>query len=126
MKYSRKVTNMDEVVFTPASLLDLLSQIDELSEYPVGVSTTLDGNVQVTVGDSVYQVDCDLAEEVPVDENVVEQVSDINEDTYQEIVDEDEFEEVSVESGLIKEFVKTLAIGGLARLAGKAAKDALN
>lgn len=117
---------MDEVVFTPSALLDLLSQVDELSEYPVGVSTTLDGDVQVTIGDSVYQIDCEHAEEVPVDDDVVEQVSDINEDAYQEIIDQDEFEEVSVESGLIKEMIKTLAIGGLARLAGKAAKNALN
>lgn len=126
MKYSNEVTIMDEVVFTPSALLDLLSQVDELSEYPVGVSTTLDENVQVTIGDSIYQIDCEQAEEVPVDGDVVEQVSNINEDAYQEIIDEDEFEEVPVESGLIKEMVKTLAIGGLARLAGRAAKSALN
>lgn len=115
---------MEQVLLTPSALLDFLLQVDELDDMTVSVSETADGNIQVLIGDSVYSIDCSNAEQVEVEPEAVDQVSDINEEAYEDIVDSnDNVEEVDVEAGLIKELVKTLAVGGLARLAGKAVKD---
>lgn len=115
---------MEQVLLTPSALLDFLLQVDELGDMTVSVSETADGNIQVLIGDSVYSIDCSNAEQVEVEPEAVDQVSDINEEAYEDIVDSnDNVEEVDVEAGLIKELVKTLAVGGLARLAGKAVKD---
>ena len=38
---------MDSIVFTPASLIDLLSQIEELKDYDIGISETIDGQIQL-------------------------------------------------------------------------------
>ena len=36
-----------EILFTPSSLLDLLSKVDELKEYPVGLTETFDGGLEL-------------------------------------------------------------------------------
>lgn len=113
------------VVFTPASLMDFLVQIDELGDLPVTVAETPDGNLQVAIGESVYSVDCSKAEQVEVPQDVVEEVDDVNEQAYVDLVNESDSVDF-VEGGIVSEVVKTLAIGGLARLAGKVVKDALN
>lgn len=106
-----------EIVFTPASLLDILSKIDELSQYEVGLTTTLDGQLQLQVGDSVYDLTSESdVNNVNVDDSVVDDVSEINEDAYDQIVDSEGEEAQPIESGLIKEMIKTLAIGGVVRL----------
>lgn len=106
-----------EIVFTPASLLDIISKIDELSEYEVGLTTTLDGQLQLQVGDSVYDLTSESdVNNVNVDDSVVDDVSEINEDAYDQIVDSEDEEAQPIESGLIKEMIKTLAIGGVVRL----------
>lgn len=116
---------MEQVLLTPSALLDFLLQVDELGDMTVSVSETADGNIQVLIGDSVYSIDCSSAKEVQVEPKTVDEVSDINEEAYEDIIESDDSVEqvVDVEAGLIKEFVKTLAVGGLARLAGKAVKD---
>lgn len=116
-----------QIVLTSSSLLDFLVQIDELSNYDIMVSETPDGNIQVAIGDSFYSIDTEHAEDVQVAQETVEEVADINEEAYKDIIDSDEtMEEISVDGGIISEMVKTLAIGGLTRLAGKAVKDVLN
>lgn len=123
---------MDQILLTPSALLDFLIQVEELKDMDISVSETPDGNILVTfesdTGYSMYSIDCSKAEQVQVEDKTVEQVSDINEEAYEDIVESDDSVEqiVDVEGGLIKEAIKTLAIGGLARLAGKAAKDYLN
>lgn len=106
-----------ELVFTPASLLDIISKIDELSQYEIGLTTTLDGQLQLQIGDSVYDLTSESdVNNVNVDDSVIDDVSEINEDAYDQIVG-DEVEDVQpIESGLIKEMIKTLAIGGVVRL----------
>ena len=47
---------MENIVFTPASLIDLLSKIDELSEFNVGITETIDGDLQLEIGDSIYSI----------------------------------------------------------------------
>ena len=106
-----------ELVFTPASLLDIISKIDELSQYEVGLTTTLDGQLQLQVGDSVYDLTSESdVNNINVDDSVVDDVSEINEDAYDQIVSEEGEETQPIESGLIKEMIKTLAIGGVVRL----------
>ena len=109
------------IIFTPASLLEILNQLDELKDYNISVTETLDGNIQIEIGDSIYQIDTDNIEEVEVPEDVVETVEDINEETYEELVDSEEFEstEEVVEGGFLKEAIKSLLLGGAVKLIKK-------
>jgi len=103
-----------DIVFTPAAILDMLSQITELQEYDIGVTETIDGNLQIQIGDSIYEVKSESAEEVSAPEDVVESIETINEDAYADLVDSGSFEDTQqpVESGLIKEAIKSLLLGG--------------
>lgn len=117
---------MSDIVFTPSSLLDLLSQIDELKDVNVGLSETADGDIQLQVGDSTYQIDTSNATDVEVEEQVVDTVQDVNIDTYEELgesgdLDVSDYE--PVESGLIKSLAKTLLLGGLVKLTSKMLKN---
>lgn len=121
----------NEILFTPAALLDFLSQIDELSDKDIALDDT-GASLTIKIGDSTYSINNSDAEDIAVDPEVVNEVSDINESTLEEIEDI-EFTEVSdeevVEGGLVKEFFKTLAVGGMVRLTtkmlGKDAADAI-
>lgn len=106
---------MEEVVFTPAAVLDLLAQIEELQSYDVGVSETPDG-LQVQIGESVYMIPFNDAKEIEVSEDVAEEISELNDSAYEDIAYSNETSDESVEAGLIKELVKTLLVGGVARL----------
>lgn len=113
---------MDKIVFTPASLIDLLSKIDELSEYDVGVTETLDDKLQLTIGDSIYIIDDSEAVDVPVDDSVIDAVEDANTEGYENLDDSIDVmvsEDTPVESGILKELAKTILVGGMVRLAGK-------
>jgi hypothetical protein len=127
-----------ETLFTAAAVLDLLRQIDELSDKDIDVFDN-ESFALITIGDNQYRIDYDTAEEVEVPEEAVDEVTDIIEDTYDELgASGVDYEEVSdivenddgdlevvesdqevVEGGIIKEALKTLAIGGLVRLTGK-------
>lgn len=120
-----------ETLFTAAAVLDLLRQIDELSDKDIDVFDN-ESFALITIGDSQYHIDYSTAEEVEVPEEAVDEVTDIIEDTYDELgASGVEYEEVTdlevdddgkldvVEGGIIKETLKTLAVGGLVRLAGK-------
>lgn len=111
----------NEILFTTASLLDFLQQIDELSDKDIILNED-DSAITVTIGDSTYTINKNDAEEVEVPDEVVDEVSEINETAFEELddveyseIDEDE----TVEGGIISEALKTLAVGGLVRLAGK-------
>lgn len=108
------------IVFTPASLLEILNQIDELKEYNLSITETLDGNLQIQVGDSVYEIRTDEAEPIEVPEKVIDEVDDINEEAYTDLVETEGFEETEVqdvvESGLIKEAIKSMLLGGAIKL----------
>ena len=112
----------NEILLTPAALLDFLRQVDELADKDISVDDT-GSALNITIGDSSYSIDFNQAEEVEVPTEVVDEVADINESTYEEL-DDVEYTEVPddqevVEGGIIKEALKTLAVGGLVRLAGK-------
>lgn len=110
----------NELLFTPAALLDFLLQIDELANYEISVQESPNG-VQVQIGDSSYAIRFLDAEPVEVPNEVVEEVGNINEETYQEIANTDynQVDDEPVEAGIISELIKTLAVGGMVRLTGK-------
>lgn len=116
----------NEILLTPAALLDFLRQIDELADKDISVDDT-GSALNITIGDSSYSINFSDAETVEVPSEVVDEVAEINENTYEEI-DDVEYTEVSdeeevVEGGIIKEVLKTLAVGGMVRLAGKVLGD---
>ena len=118
---------MDSIVFTPASLIDLLSQIEELQDHDIGISETIDGGIQLTVGESLYIIDTDNSTDIQVDGDVVDTVEDANLEAYENLDDSVDVVvsgqgEEPVESGLIKALAKTLLVGGLVRLSAKLLK----
>ena len=110
---------MDTILLTPAALVDLLSQVEELKDYDIGV-TESDDAIQLRIGDSTYSIDTAQAEDIEVEEEVVEEVEEVNDATYEDLGDEVNME--SVESGILREIAKTLMVGGLVRLTGKLLK----
>lgn len=113
---------MGEIVFTPAAILELLNQIDELSEYDLSITETIDGKLQLQIGTSVYDIDTQDIEEVPVAEEVLDAVENINEDAYETLVQDEGFnqdDQEPVEGGLIKEAIKSLLLGGAVKLIKK-------
>ena len=111
----------NEILFTPAALLDFLQQIDELADKDIIVDEN-GSSITVIIGDSTYEIRKGDAEEVEVEPETVDEVAEINESTY-EGLDDVEYTELDdeevVEGGLIKETLKTLAVGGMVRLTSK-------
>lgn len=114
----------NEILLTPAALLDFLRQVDELADKDISVDET-GSTITVTIGESTYGIDLNIAEEIEVPDEIVEEVSDVADEAYAELGESGvEFTEIAdteevVEGGIIKETLKTLAVGGLVRLTGK-------
>lgn len=112
----------NEILLTPAALLDFLRQVDELADKDISVDET-GSTLSVTIGESTYGIDLNQAETVEVPDEVVDEVADVADEAYAELgesgVDVTDIDEDVVEGGLISEALKTLAVGGLVRLAGK-------
>lgn len=117
---------MEQQLFTPAALLSILSQIDELKDKELEITETLDGAMQLRIGDSVYAIE-DVAPVVfEVEPEVVEQVDDLNEETYSDMQDSGDIDmldttddDIPVQGGILSELFKTLAVGGMVRLTTK-------
>ena len=112
----------NEILLTSASLLDFLRQIDELSDKDIILNED-DSAITVTIGDSTYSINKSDAEEVEVPDEVVDEVAEINESTFEELDDveytPEAADEETVEGGIISEALKTLAVGGMVRLTSK-------
>ena len=112
----------NEILLTSASLLDFLRQIDELSDKDIILNED-DSAITVTIGDSTYSINKSEAEEVEVPDEVVDEVAEINESTFEELDDveytSEAADEETVEGGIISEALKTLAVGGMVRLTSK-------
>ena len=109
----------DTLILTPSALFAFLSQIDELKDKDIQVEDN-GTSIQVTIDGNKYtlQPGTELAE---VDPEVVDTIDEINEDGYAEteavtVEDQSVPEGEAVEGGLLKEIIKTLAIGGLVRM----------
>lgn len=116
----------EQLLFTSASVLDLLVQIDELKDKDIFISDTANG-FTVNIGESTYVIKPEAPVEVEVDEEVVDEVADAIIDTYEDMADEEkinieehEFNDEPVEGGPIFSLLKTLAVGGMVKMAGKA------
>ena len=118
---------MDEVVFTPAAVLNLLMEIDELKVSPLGISETPDGQIQVEVGESRYILSDENTVDVPVDPVAVDMVDEANADAYQGMYDNINGIESydTIESGILGQLAKTLLIGGLVRLSSHVLKRSM-
>ena len=112
---------MADILFTPAAVLDLLTQIDELHDYEIGITEEMNGKLQLTVGNSVYSI-ADETTDIPVDNAMINDIADINMEAYESLSEQGEVDLLPVESGIIKEFAKTLLVGGLVRLTTKILK----
>lgn len=112
----------NEILLTPAALLDFLRQVDELADKDISVDET-GSTLTVTIGESTYDIDLNQAETVEVPDEVVDEVADVADEAYADLgkagVDVTDIDEDVVEGGIISEALKTLAVGGLVRLAGK-------
>lgn len=112
----------NELLFTPAALLDFLRQIDELSDKDISIDET-GSALNISIGDSSYAISLNDAQDVEVPDEVVDEVADINESTYEEL---DDVEYTAIEDtddivagGILSEALKTLAVGGMVRLTSK-------
>ena len=114
---------MNEIVFTTASVLGLLTQIDELGDLNIGITETIDGQIQLQIGNSTYILDSSSAEDIIVPEAVVEDVSDTNMQAYEDLSDSGDIDLLEpVESGMLSELAKSLMLGGMIRLSGRLLK----
>lgn len=115
---------MTNMIFTPAAVLSVLTKIEELQNVNIGLTETMDGKMQLQVGESVYELQPDTPTEVQVEDSVVEKVEDANQDAYEALADEGEVElQEPVTSGILKEIAKTLLVGGMVRLSGKILRE---
>ena len=112
-----------QILFTPSSLLDLLTHIEELNAYNINVTESGDGNVYIKIGESSYKVDTSKVTDVIVEEDVVDTVEDANDEGYSQLEESSEIsiedDPDKVESSIIKEIAKTLLLGGMVRLSAK-------
>lgn len=117
---------MEQLVFTPAGLLDLLLQIDQLNECSIQLTETLDGQLQLQIDDDIYIIQPKVDDSVVISETAADELQEANDDAYADLQASGEvaIEDIStvVESGVIKELAKTLLVGGLVRLTNKLLK----
>lgn len=112
---------MNSILFTPAALLELLTKVDELKDYNIGITENMDGSLELKIGQSVYEIPVSDVTNIQVDDSVVDEVEDINEDTYEALAASGEvsLDEEFIESGVIKELAKSVLLGGMVRLSKK-------
>lgn len=119
---------METKVLTISGLMAFLSQIEQLKGLDMTVAEE-DNGIVISIGEDTYLIESEPDSIVEVDGDVIDSVETINEDGWDDIEDDvvDEFVEgpdEAVEGGIIKELIKTLAIGGLVRLTKNAISKA--
>lgn len=113
---------MDELLFTSASILDLLSNIDELKDKNIDLIENESGLV-ITIGDSSYEVNPENATVVEVEPEVVEEIDDATTEAYQELESDGVDISQEVQGGPIKSLLKTLLLGGMIKMTAKMLKE---
>ena len=114
---------MSNVVLTPSALLGFLNEIEELKDKEITFDES-DNGISVVIDGNEYILDASDSIEVALDEQSFEEVEDANDEGYDEIEDLESTDNDYIEGGIIKELVKTLALGGLIRLTKNALKEA--
>lgn len=111
---------MDQLLLTPAALLSILIQIDELKDRDIQLTEDLDGTLKLQIDQNVYDLQDQNTLEVEVDPEVIQEVDDANADAYEDLQMDDNIQlSDTVEGGLLSELMKTLAVGGMIRLTQK-------
>lgn len=105
-------------VLTPSGLVSFLSEIEELRNSDIAIDESTTG-LKIRIGNSTYDIQSPSGSAVSVNEDVIEEIDEIDDNGWDEV--DVEVEDEPIEGGLLKEALKTLAIGGLVRLT----KDAL-
>lgn len=116
----------EQLLFTSAAVLDLLSSIDELADKDIHLSEN-DNYVTIQIGESEYAIADRNAVDVEVPPEVVDEVDEITSDAFEELsadgvdvdLDDDTYADEVVEGGPIKQIAKTLLLGGMLRLSAK-------
>ena len=111
----------DMLVLTPSALLAFLSNIEELKDLDITIGED-ETHIEVQIGDSSYILESPESSEVEIDEMAVNEISDLDEEGYDELAEDEDIEHLEdvegdrVDGGIIKVLIKTLAVGGLVRL----------
>ena len=111
----------DMLVLTPSALLAFLTNIEELKDLDISMQEDAD-KIEIQIGDGSYILESPESSEVEIDEMAVNEIDDLNEEGYDELADDADVEYLEdvegdrVNGGIIKELIKTLAVGGLVRL----------
>lgn len=109
-----------EILFTSASVLDFLSNVEELKDKNLDLKETSSG-VVITIGETSYEIKSSEATEIEVDESVIEEIDNITTEAYEELssngVEVDD--KSDVKGGPIKELLKTLLLGGMIKMTNK-------
>lgn len=114
-----------QIVLTPSSLFDVLTQIDELSGKSIELDESEDGKfLTIRIDNSSYRINCNEAESVVVNDDALTDIQSINYEGYEDSSANDDvlLDLAPVEGGIIKEIAKTLLVGGLVRLASNTLK----
>ena len=109
----------DQVLFSAASLLTILSSIEELDAEQIDLDTDESG-ITVSIDGNEYRFDYnnESTADIEVSEDDLKETEAVIE---QESESQEEPEEI--EAGIISGLLKTLAVGGLVRLTGKLLKE---
>ena len=116
------------LVLTPSALITFLANIEELSGLDLAI-TESENSIQVQIGESVYTLESPQTSEIEVTSEAIDEIDNLNEEGYDELADSDAIEHLeevegdAVKGGIIKELIKTLAVGGLVRLTKGAIMD---
>lgn len=115
-----------KLVLTPSGLIAFLSQIEELDgKDSLAISEADDGSgLTIYIGDSTYRLQPEFDSEIEVSSEVVDEIADIDDSGYDDLGDDFEEVDEDIEGGILKELIKTLAIGGLVRMTKNAIKNA--
>lgn len=106
----------ERMLFTADSLFVLLNKVEEFEGFDIACSDNENGSVTLKVNESTYNIEPSLLDMyIDVDKRDIEEIDHVGEMAIEEAGD-------VVTSGIIKEGVKTLLVGGVVRLLTKVLK----
>ena len=118
---------MEKKLYTAASIVDMLYKIEELKEHNIEANIHEDGSFTLAIDGSSYEFVEDETTVVDADttNDMIEEITEAENDAVVNIEETEVFDtsdmiqDTEVESGIITEALKTLAIGGMVRLGAK-------
>ncbi|WP_301003139.1 hypothetical protein [uncultured Duncaniella sp.] len=111
------------MLFTPAAVLDLLSQLPELADKQLELEEHGDGKLTLTVDGAQYTVTPEQPAEIEVPDEDVDYALATNDAAYESIEGIEQESQEPISSGLLKHAVKAMLLGGMIKLTSKFLKD---